>query len=314
VRLLYSFRDAAHAGRQTGLITLRIDPTLLEMEPAANPPSFETVIEMPVARAPETGTLLFAGARTAYCGDPEQPVELYTTLWETMSGGHVYVVYVDNVGRKRLYDLNGDGIIELETWDADGDGRFEARREARYAVPEFLRPIPPRDPQMTEPDPVPPDSEWLALFHSAGQGPARFARSSLVAHPEVAIADTAATDTTGAAVDTTGLATADPAAPRPAPTAEDIDLSDVRPATPQFLALFTDTAAGPFRFSDRPRAPVTPAQPRPQQPTATPSPTPTVPAAPDTAEVTEPEPEPEPEPAPPPRRRQPLGTPIVPPR
>src|SRR5690606_24996457 len=125
---------------------------------------------------------------------PEQPVELYTTVWETLDGVTVYVVYVDNVGRKRLYDMNSDGIVELETWDSDADGRFEARREARLPVPDFLRPLPPRDPQMAQPDPVPPDSAWLALFHSPQEGPERFARSSLVAHPQVALVDTMVAD------------------------------------------------------------------------------------------------------------------------
>src|SRR5690606_30196206 len=115
-----------------------------------------------------------------------------------MSGGRVLVVYVDNVGRKRLYDLNRDGIIELETWDADADGLFEARREARFAIPDFLMPLPPRDPAMAQPDPVAPDSAWLALFHDPGQGLDRFATSPLVAHPQVAVADTAVADTAAA--------------------------------------------------------------------------------------------------------------------
>ncbi|MGH7466315.1 MAG: hypothetical protein ACREK1_14120, partial [Longimicrobiales bacterium] len=179
VRIFYSFTDTEGDERQTGLLTVQLDPALLDAAPAAAPPVFRTIIEEPEARAPETGPLSFAGARTAHCGDPEQPLELYTVLWETLSGGRVFVVYVRNVGRKRLYDMNRDGIIELETWDGDADGLFEARRDARFAVPDLLMPLPPPDPALTQPDPVRPDSAWLALFHSTDRGPGRFARSSL---------------------------------------------------------------------------------------------------------------------------------------
>ncbi|HSK20347.1 MAG TPA: hypothetical protein VK912_14440 [Longimicrobiales bacterium] len=298
IRIFYSFRNASTRERQTGLLRVHVDPALIETRPAPSPPTFPTVIEMPEARAPETGTLLFAGARTAHCGDPEQPVELYTALWETRDGGRVYVVYVDDVGRKRLYDMNSDGIIELETWDSDADGRFEARRDARFPVPGFLSPLPPRDPQMALPDPVAPDSGWLALFHSPQEGPDRFARSSLVAHPQVAVADTMAADS-AAGTATSELASSDSVRPAGTRLPGDPDLSDVRPATPQFLALFADTAAGPFRFTRRP-APTAQAPARPDTLAAG--------AQADTAAPAEPEP------APRPRRRQPLGTPIRPPR
>lgn len=307
IRIFYAFRSPSSRERQTGLLTVHVDPALLQSQPAANPPTFPTVVEMPQARAPETGTLLFAGARTAYCGDPEQPVELYTTLWETREGGRIYVIYVDNVGRKRLYDMNSDGIIELETWDSDADGRFEARRDARFPVPDFLTPLPPRDPQMAQPDPVAPDSGWLALFHSPQEGPERFARSSLVAHPQVVVADTLAADSVAGVV-ASEVEAPDSARPTGTRLPADPDLSDVRPATPQFLALFADTAAGPFRFTRRP-APSAQAPARPGTTAVTP------PAAGTQADTAAPaEPEPEPEPAPRPRRRQPLGTPIRPPR
>jgi hypothetical protein len=229
-------------------------------------------------------------------------------------------VYVDNVGRKRLYDLNRDGIIELETWDGDADGRFEARREARYATPAFLLPLPPRDPSMTQPDPVPPDARWLALFHRADGGPRRFAQSSLTAHPQVAVADTAAPDSAAVArQDSAALAGAPaldsaaqvdaPARPA-APTAGapvEAGLGPVRQATPQFLALFADTSAGPFRFSRQP--------PPPREPARQPAATAQIPAAgPDTVAVQPVEEDTTPPPPRPRPRRQPLGTPIIPPR
>jgi hypothetical protein len=307
IRIFYSFVEA-RPERQTGLLSVSLDPRLLDTEPAGTPPTFPTVIQAPEAAAPETGTLLFDGARTAHCGDPERPVELFTTAWETMSGGRVFVIYVDNVGRKRLYDMNRDGIIELETWDADADGWFEARREARFAIPGFLMPLPPRDSTSTQPDPVRPDSAWLALFNSPARGLGRFAGSTLTAHPQVAAADTATADSiAGLAARDTTAAGRPPVATTPA---TDIDVSDVQPPTPQFLALFADTAAGPFRFSQRPRTPARAQAPRRPADSAAA----VTPPAPATATEAEPvEPEPEPEPAPRPRRRQPLGTPIDPP-
>jgi hypothetical protein len=352
IRIFYSFTDPSSRDRQTGLLRVQLDPALLDIAPAPNPPMFPTVIEAPEARAPDTGTLLFAGVRIAHCGDPELPVDLYTVLWETRAGGRLFVVYVDELVRKRLYDMDRDGIIELETWDTDGDGRFEARRDARYAVPEFLVPLPPRDPAMTQPDPVRPDSAWLALFHSPDRGPHRFAQSSLTPHPPVATADTigdvAIADSAAAAELVTGTperADADvgdvrpatpeflalfadtaagpfrfaplrapPAAARPDPDLGDVradaDLGYVRPATPEFLALFADTAAGPFRFAPR-RPPPAAAQGPVMRATpgvtrAAPGTTPA-----DSAAMAEEEPAPEPRPR---RRRQPLGTPIGPPR
>jgi hypothetical protein len=306
VHIFYSFDDPSGPERQTGLLTVQFDPELLDVEPAATPPSFRTIIQEPDAQAPDVGQLTFAGARTAHCGDPEQPLELYTVLWETENGGRLLVVYTDNVGRKRLYDLNGDGIIELETWDGDADGRFEARREARYAIPSFLMPIPPSDPSLTQPDYVPPDAGWLALFHSADSGPRRFAQSSLTAHPQVAIADTAALDLAAAepqdSADQAGAPAGQASTAATAPV--DAGLGPVRPATPEFLALFADTDAGPFRFSQR--------TPPARQPARPPAATAQVPAAtPDT--VAQPVVE-DTTPPPPPRRRQPLGTPIIPPR
>jgi hypothetical protein len=320
VRIFYSFNDPSGPERQTGLLTVRLDPELLEVEPAAMPPSFRTTIQEPEAQAPDVGRLRFAGARTAHCGDPERPIELFTVLWETQNGGQLFVVYVDNVGRKRLYDLNRDGIIELETWDGDADGLFEARREARYATPAFLLPLPPRDPSMTQPDPVPPDARWLALFHRADGGPRRFAQSSLTAHPQVAVADTAAPDSAAVArQDSAALAGAPaldsaaqvdaPARPA-APTAGapvEAGLGPVRQATPQFLALFADTSAGPFRFSRQP--------PPPREPARQPAATAQIPAAgPDTVAVQPVEEDTTPPPPRPRPRRPPLGTPIIPPR
>lgn len=275
IRIFYSFAGTAGPERHTGVLTVQLDPALLRVTPATMPPPFSTEVREPEIAAPDVGVVAFGGARAATCGDPEQPVQLYTVIWESRAGARLYVIFVDGEPRKRLYDVNGDGIVDLETWDASGDGLFEARREARFAVPEFLLPLPPRDPSMFEPDPEQPDSAWLDLFHRFAAGPARFAESRLVPHPEVAAADTLATDSLAAS----------PTAP---PGDIAADLGPVPPATPEFLALFADTLRGPFRFSRRAQAGAD-----------------TAGLATDTASA-----DTTPRPRPAPRRRPPLGTPV----
>jgi len=232
VRLFYSIDDGASDTRNTGLLTVRLPQELLDYTPAPMPPTFRTVIEEPEAQAPELGALVNAGTRTALCGDPQSAIELYTVLWKTTAGGRMYVIYVDGAPRKHLYDLNDDGVVELETWDGDGDSRFESRREARFQVPEFLLPLPPRDPSMLAPDSVPPDSAFLAVFHDVAAGPRRFALQ-------------ARTDSVRAAADTMVRALAQDTTPVAAPD-------------PAWLQLFHETGAGPFRFTRRPAAPVVP--------------------------------------------------------
>jgi hypothetical protein len=334
VRIFYSFAAGQPGERHTGLLTVNVDASLLRPRPAPMPPTFRTVMQEPEAEVPELGVLFHAGTRRAFCGDPEQPVELYTVLWETASGGRFYVVDVNGEPRKHLYDLNGDGVIELETWDADGDGLFEARREARYAVPDFLVPRPPRDPEMLRPDTVPPDPAWVALFHNTASGPWRFAvqrrADSLAAEnarmfAAAAAAAAAAADTSAGAAAAPGVGASGGAVP--ASVAAALDVSDVAPPDEAWLARFHDVAAGPFRFSPRPAAPVVrEPQPQPGQPSVpgtqpgaptfgAPAPgqqAATPPA--DTAARAEPADTPVARPAPPPRRRQPLGTPVPYPR
>jgi hypothetical protein len=286
VQLFYSLSIREAATRNTGVLTVRLDPTQLQATPAAMPPTFPTIFEEPEVDAPELGPLVYGGERRAFCGDPEQPMELFTVVWQTAAGGRFYVIYLGDAPRKHLYDLNGDGVIELETWDVDGDGRFEARREARYPVPEFLVPLR-RRADLLEPDTVPPDSAWLARFNDVAAGPFRFTRRPAV--PDVAIGDP------GAPTDTV------------APGMPHVALGPLPPPDSAWLALFFDTDAGPFRFT-RPAAP-------PELPGAAPPPVGTpqdlVPGAPGEPDVIPDDEEPEAAPAPPPPpRRVPLGTPV----
>lgn len=281
VRIFYSVRDAASETRTTGVLAVQLPPELLQSTPAPMPPTFRTFIEEPEAQVPEFGSLVNAGTRRALCGDPQSAIELYTALWETRTGGRIHVVHVYGAERKRIYDLNADGVAELETWDGDGDGRFEARSEARYEIPAFLSPLPPRDPSMLEPDPVPPDSAFLAVFRNTAAGPSRFAAL-------------ARQDSMRAARDSLMHRTLT------------IDTAAVAPPEPEWLALFNNTAAGPFRFTRR-------ARPAPDSAAAG-ARADSV-AADTVRRAPAPAPDPEPEPEPPPRRRpQPIGTPVPPPR
>jgi hypothetical protein len=314
VRIFYSIVTGRASERHSGLLEVRVDPRLIRTQPAPPPQLSRTVFLAPGAELPALGRMRTLGARTAHCGDPEQPVELYTVTSETQTG-RFYVIYIDGTARKHLYDLNGDGFVDLETWDGDGDGRFEARRDVRYAVPEFVQQRPPRDPRMLLPDTARPSPEFLALFDARGDGPWRFG-DRLRADSVAAEAQRAAAEAELAAQ----------AARARAAAADQENVADVEPPDSAWLALFNDVAAGPFRFSARARA-VAPVPVEPGEPAdaALPEPTPLSPfatpadtaaaaaaaarAAADTAAADTASP-------PPPRpRREPIGTPVpVPPR
>jgi hypothetical protein len=231
VPIFYDFDDGSPHVRQTGLLTVRLDPELLRTRAASAPTRGRLDMHENDAPRPDLGPLTQVGTRTASCGDPESPVELRTVVWEGETGGRMYEVQVGNTPRLLLYDTNRDGVVELELSDGIGDGVFRARRDARYAVPSFLRPLPTRLAVIDEPVAV--DSVWLAQFNDAGAGPFRFAR-----------AETAPVDP---GFDAGADIAADPAAAVPPP----------QPVDSAWLARFHDAAAGPFRFSARPTAPAT---------------------------------------------------------
>jgi hypothetical protein len=294
VRIFYSFVTRGTRERSAGLLTVNVDPAQLQVSPAEMPPTFPTVFEEQEVRTPDLGRLRFGGARTAWCGDPEQPMELYTVRWDAQGGARLYAIHVHGNARKLLWDMNGDGIIDMEAWDVDGDGEFEARRQARYAVPEFLEPLPPRDPELLEPYTGPQDPAWLAVFQNHAAGPFRFTGVPLPG--ELAAADTLAAGTL--TVDTTGVA------PAPGVPATGVALEPLPPPDSAWLALFLDADAGPFRFTRGRPAAATPGAPR------APGATPPVAEQPEADTATA---EPEPAPRPPPvRRRVPLGTPVPP--
>lgn len=140
VRIFYSFTGEQLKARQTGLLAVQLDSTLLRTEAPTAPPVFPTQYQLPQAIRPVMGALRYAGSRQAFCGDPENPVEILSTLWETPGGGRFFVLDHGGAPRKYLFDMDRDSIIELEIWDPSGDGHFTARRQAKLPIPAFLMP------------------------------------------------------------------------------------------------------------------------------------------------------------------------------
>ena len=237
VRIFYSFTGPRIRQRQTGTLTIQLDPELVKRSPAPDPPIFATEVVKPEAARPPMSEIHFVGSRSTWCGDPGLPMEIFDALWETEEGGRFFVLYNGGVPRKYLFDLNRDSIVELEMWDQDADGKFESRRSARMAIPAFLMPYPQEalnvmsaaDSLAQKLDTVQATPEWIALFNDTAAGVLRF--SAPRPRPDTAASapvDTAATPGT---------------LPPPAPPA-----ATVPPATPEFIDLFNNTEAGPLRF------------------------------------------------------------------
>lgn len=140
VRIFYSFTAEELKRRQTGLLAVQLDPALLKQETQPAPPVFPTQYSRPKAPRPPLSALEYVGSRRARCGDPQDPMEILSTLWETPAGGRLFVLDYGGAPRKYLFDLDRDSIIELEMWDGTGSGNFDARRQARLPIPAFLMP------------------------------------------------------------------------------------------------------------------------------------------------------------------------------
>lgn len=234
VDIFYSFRTPDTDARQAGLLQVRVDSSALRQPPALmGEPGVPTITE-PEAPLPAMGGLYQVSTTVASCGDPQQPVELQSVVYANEAGGRFIVVYNDGQPRKYLIDVNGDSIVEQELWDPDADGAFEGARTTRYSIPAFLFPRA-TEQALLAADTVPPDSAFLALYRDTARGPFRFA-AALRPQP----ADSGAPP---------AVAASPPGSPPPAlPTGAAIP-ADTTPVDSAWLALYRDTAAGPFRFA-----------------------------------------------------------------
>jgi hypothetical protein len=141
VRIFYALEGSDLRERQTGVLELRLDTARMAVPMPEQPPTFAVETDAAAAR-PEMAPLRLVGSRQVQCGEPEAPMEMLSTVWETEGGARL--ITLDHAGtvRKHLYDLDGDGIIDRESWDPEGNGRFTATRRARLPIPEFLLPPP----------------------------------------------------------------------------------------------------------------------------------------------------------------------------
>jgi len=163
VQIFYSFEGEGLDRRHTGLLRVQLDPAVLRLEAPERPPVYATEYRSPGHAMPPFLALKYMGNRQAFCGEADDPIEILSTLWETPEGGRFLVLDHGGAPRKYLFDLDRDSIVEMEMWDATGDGHFEARRPARLPLPAFLMPPPPApgyDPSHFE---EMPDSVLIAL-------------------------------------------------------------------------------------------------------------------------------------------------------
>ncbi|HUG41872.1 MAG TPA: hypothetical protein VMM12_15390 [Longimicrobiales bacterium] len=173
VRIFYSFDGGDLDRRLTGVLGVRLDTTMLRPHLPSQPPSYPMEAD-PGAANPELGMLTYGGARRSRCGEPADPMELLSTVWETVDGGRFIALDYGGKVRKHLFDLNGDSIIERESWDPDGNGIFSATRRTSLPIPAFLLPERPVRYDMARLDTLPPDSlVRLDPYRRAMPGPGR---------------------------------------------------------------------------------------------------------------------------------------------
>ena len=138
LRIFYSFEGGDLKERRTGTLAVRVDTALLAVDPPEQPPVFPMRTDPELAR-PDLGPLRRVGSRRARCGEGEAGMELLSTVWETTGGGRFITLDYGGTVRKHLYDLDGDGVIERESWAPAGDA-FTATRRAQLPIPAFLLP------------------------------------------------------------------------------------------------------------------------------------------------------------------------------
>lgn len=173
VRIFYAFDGGDLKDRRTGTLAVRMDSSLLTVTAAEAPPTFDMVND-PVLAQPELGSLQWVGSRHTQCGEPGTAMQLLSSVWETPEGGRFIALDYGGVVRKHLYDLNGDGVIERESWAPGQSGEFTATRRTALPIPAFLLPVtsPSGEYDVARIDSLPPDSILrLDPFRRAMTGP-----------------------------------------------------------------------------------------------------------------------------------------------
>lgn len=184
VAVFYSI-DGERA-RHTGVLVLGLDRAGAGRGPSSLN-SGDPVIRRPGPPVPPTDSLTRHGEHDVTCGAPGRRVALHVTVWDT-STGRIWILSHDSLPRRILFDANGDGLIERESWDGDSDGFFEAVRTASFAPPDYLMP---GDTAVTAPPPVSTDSAGGPATRAAAGDSAR-ARADTIPPPDTAAVDTVA--------------------------------------------------------------------------------------------------------------------------
>ncbi len=153
VPIYYSLEGGILSGSRSGTLRVRLDPAILDLPTPDSPPNFPVELRTSGFQVHDSIPLNSAGAHDVWCGPLERPIELHVEAWQTPSGGLVLRLSYGGTPRKYLLDVDGDDVVERELWDPDGDGRYEASREASFPLPRFLIP-----PAAEEPDTVPADT------------------------------------------------------------------------------------------------------------------------------------------------------------
>jgi hypothetical protein len=172
VRIFYSFDGQELGERRTGTLNVRMDSSLLAVEPPPEVPSYPMVND-PVLAQPDLGALMRVGSRRSRCGEPGSAMELLSTVWETPEGGRFITLDYGGTVRKHLFDLDNDGVIERESWATGSRQGFTATRRTALPIPEFLLPAHESGAyDLARIDSLPPDSAArLDPFRRAMEGP-----------------------------------------------------------------------------------------------------------------------------------------------
>jgi hypothetical protein len=140
VQIFYAIARDSTSPRRTGLLTLRLDPTLAIVDDVPEPVRYP-IVARPDSAAPDTTRMERLGARDAECGEVDRPFRLRTTSYATVPRGTLYALSHDGTTRSILFDLDDDGVLDAEIRDANGDRVFEAGRRLRMQVPAVLLPL-----------------------------------------------------------------------------------------------------------------------------------------------------------------------------
>lgn len=212
----YSLEGGILSGSRSGTLQVRLDPAILDQTTPDTPPDFPVELRASGFQVHDSIPLNSAGAHDVWCGPLERPIELHVEAWQTPPGGLVLRLSYGGTPRKYLLDVDGDDVVERELWDPDGDGRYEASREARFPLPRFLIP-----PAAEEADPMPADT---VSADTASPGATGEPAEEAEADPPQAPVDTPPVDTTPVVPEPE-----DTAVPDPDPEPEDTIVPEPEP-------------------------------------------------------------------------------------